>query len=508
VEREDGRRQPGHERHRSALAFAFQLWPLPVIAIYDVAAHRDAALMAVALYATATALLRGNALRSQLTSGLDVAAFAALPVSDEWLFRRCWRRLVLQSLPTLVVFAFAAWLSLPPGHEAWRTLAGVAAVVAGWGIVVAVAAVAAAWAGPRAAAAGAVLQLCLVAGCQLAWRIPEQIPGPALFVVALTPGGWILAALQRACGAGDPTGLVWLVVAAAFTATLPAVTRELARWHRVREVMLVSTGFAIAVREDETPLVLARPEEIAVERREVRAPSRGWLDGFVERLLSRRERALVAFLRAGNTGWSVEWKRFAIMNAIIAALCPLLPSGLTVCAGAVDLIWLFFAMVGPWRGFDLRPSGGGISPLVLSYPIGYWEAGRAMLKVNLARLVTLLPFVLIVGTIMIAVLEGSSVAAVVAAGKICFLVLAVQPLLVFFVVSHGSTRVDLPLLLAPVIVGAVIGGVGSARALFSSSWAVSLPGGLVLAAVCLGTAAAYVALYQRGRFDQLGQWGR
>jgi hypothetical protein len=448
------------------------LWPLLVIARHAGEDRLDAALAATGVYLFATALVRGRELRHELRSGHDVAAFAALPASDEFLAERAFRRTAQSSLATLLPVLVAGWLSLPAGSAAWQWATLAAAGVLACCVVVALAtACAVSPALGRWAWLGFALHLAVVVTAYFPLGLPKELPAAAWFPIGLSPGGWIAQILRHALGQSDPRGLVWLVPAVAAAAVLPALYSRLARAHRVAEVVFVGQGAHFARFEGEslddmvtTPAEeeaegesLAGEESDAPEapgtqaraappatREQVAAlldvdahHDSPFLDRAIRALLTGREVVVAAWLMGRKPRWSGEW------GAIQVACGVTVVGSLVVLPGLVPFVALAAPLVlavalFTWSGFELRRSGGQVSPLHAVYPLGYAEAARVILKVNAARLVASFPALFAAGSVAWASAGEAPLDACLLAVKLWSMLLVAQPLVVVGAFMGGA----------------------------------------------------------------------
>lgn len=538
--RDEDRERRSHLGHLPSLV---PLWPLVVIARHAGEGRIDAALAAVGVYLTATSLVRGGAIRQQLRSGPDVAAFAALPASDEWLADRVFRAAAREALVVMLPILVAGWLALPPGSTIWQWAAWAAAGLIGPALVAALAtACAVVPVLARWSSFGFVLHVALFVTAYFPLSLPDELPGIAWFLIGLTPGGWIAQILRHAGGQSDAAALVWFAPVVAVACALPALRSRLARHHAVAEIVVLGQQTHVARFEgehlDDMPTLIAGAEpaaestaepdaeplaadpKVAAEGKapappvthehiarilEAGAPrDRGPIDRMVWRMLGEREAHVIEWLMGRRARFTGEWRAILVACSVVAVgsfvvLGDLIP----IVAIAVPLI-LGVALF-TWSGFESRRSGGQLSPLHAPYPISYAEAARAMLKVNAVRLLVAGPAVLIAGTIAGRNAGLTPLEAAALAGKLWLMLVAAQPLLVAGAFMGGaSDRLGFRSVIAtPFVIVAAIAWLTSGIAWLMAEGAEGWLAFAAFAAIPLVVLVVYGWLYNRGHVDLL-----
>lgn len=224
------------------------------------------------------------------------------------------------------------------------------------------------------------------------------------------------------------------------------------------------------------------------------------------RLLTPREKVIAEFMTAGTPKWAAGLKTFAIVLTA-ATLCFWVLAGvLHVDIHPFVLIWpcIFFGtkLVGGWRGFAV-PKGAGIQPPAYAgYPVGFWELGRAIMKIDLARLLIALPFVCCAFAILQQVLPDADIAAPVVFKLLacCFMFFPLLPIILISSGTNDTQRARFVSIIAAILILLVLIG-GGVTLFVVSSWKwIIISVAAVLGASALGL-FLYARSYNLSRFD-------
>jgi hypothetical protein len=337
-----------------------------------------------------------------------------------------------------------------------------------------------------------VLFLLLFFGSSLAFLARPYVEGWTWIGMALTPAGWVNAAFYYGLVRGNPAGWLWLLPAAA----LVAVACRRARLpYTIREFRFLARGEAEGIPEEcskaftgpQSPLLPAwreidkretpLPEADAVRR--IRAGALadtaagrrpGWVERFVLRRLSTRDRAILDCLFIPTLRfwtWTWWWNWLALATAVLLALL------------AGPWFTQIFPEAGPFIAFlcllvyMLYFCGPGITTGRVRIfpnnwlPIGDAEVSRLLWKLHLRATILVAPFFLTIGLAAGWRIYGQPLFGLLVAAVWLYTALAVFPFRL--ILSIGTEAVDeiqvlrrMPLLLllgcaGTVVLGAVIG---------------------------------------------------
>jgi len=465
----------------------------------------------ILLWTLAALFLHAIRFRAALYDDPGLIVFDYWPIPDGEIFRAQWKKFLRRSWWTLFGFAAAYAILLAHSGGGWHALTGGLALGAvQWLFMVAMAVCLVAFARPKYFAFPAALFwmaafLFLFAG-QHHPRLCAWLSGLAW---CLPPLGWILQSL----GVSESSGVLHRVLPGLMSAVVLALSPIAFR--RARQAFLLSEPrHATDGRNPELIEFGARlaqnPDDAraAIQRRQFLTgfdwQNAGFLERFVSRLLNARERVLAEFLLAANPRWTSFLRGVLPFFLSAVVVLWLFRSSLVPMAGMLVFMAVIFGAVHLFaspRGFALPPGGGLQSPYYALYPIGFWELTRLVLKINLAKTLVLLLFLLVLsaefgGFQLLTVWEGLKLAA---------LALMAQPLLVIAAISPNTNDTQkagsgcLPTALMSVIMSVILGA--DATFFIAARWWIVAPAGLLAAAVPVFVLFLYGRWFNRSRFD-------
>lgn len=503
--------------------------------------HVPLVLLALALYALGTALLRARGLLVGLWASQDLFVLTHQPAADEDLFALQWTRFRRGAgwIVYACVAVYAA-LALVRKSDAGAVAAAVGLGLAQGFAIVGLSAALAAWrphwpletAGK--AFCGATILLALF-GQQLAPRLPEST-GLGLLAV---PTGWGSFALRTAVLDGRPWGWLAALPLVPLAGLVVAAGRRLRKTYAVGELirpapppaeLLVEHAVEMElVRQSEyNPEIVEHPELKPLLREELRravpqAAERDVLSGALSRppawtsagplerafaaLLSPRGRRVADFLMGGDPRWSRSWACSAAAAGLGVAVALASRQAPIWLLGVLLAVSALLMMRGRWFGLAVVSIGNGYLPHHALYPLGYGEISGILFRAAALRLAAWAP--LLLGVLAAAAPDlGLTTAQGLEHGLRGLLLLAaVRPALVVLQVATGTSDGDgagcarmlylLPMALA--LLGAAAGGILSFHP--EGTMAAAGIGGVALFST--GAWAFYGRAFKRWRIDLL-----
>ena len=460
----------------------------------------------ILLWTLAASFYHASQFHAALYDDPRLIVFDYWPISDGEIFRAQWKKFLRGTWWTPLGFAVAYSILLAHSGGSWHALTGGLALGAvQWLFAMAMA-------------------VCLVA---FARRKYIEFPG-ALF--------WMAAFLFLFAGQNQPrlcawlNGLAWCVPPLGWILQSLGVSESSDLLHRVLPGLMSAVVLALspfAFRRARQAFLLSEPRHAtdgrnpeliefgerltqsandaraAIQRRQFLAgfdwQKAGFLERFVAQLLNARERVLAEFLLAAKPGWTAFLR--GVLPFLLVALVALwlLGRSLIPTAGMLFVVVVMGGVVmfqSP-RGFALPPGGGLQSPYYTLYPIGFWDLTRVVLKINLAKTLVLLLFLLL----LCAALGGFQTLTVWEALKLAALALMAQPLLVVAAISPNTndTRKTGFCCLVFALMSVLLGA-GATFFIAASWWTVALAG-FVTAALPVLVLFLYARWFNRSRFD-------
>jgi hypothetical protein len=374
------------------------------------------------------------------------------------------------------------------------------------------------------------------------WLTREHLAAAFKWVQWVLPQGWAVQVAMWLAGERRE----FPVLAAGLLATLLAfavpcfrTVRDRAEFPEVDSPALRGTDDLEESDLDEDGLAVARQpmamsrsadvEQRVLERGFLRPPAslHGWIERIVLRLFPQRGEML-EFLIGPGANWSSMY--FTGLKAMIAgpALAWLISHWSPMLSYYVCGFGLLLALVlttplfgGHWMGLEFCRVGGRRAAVHALLPVDVRAIRNTILTVSVLRFLLALP-VWIAVALFLGHEAGISVLASVRIGAHCWLLaLSMQPLILVFVFSQGTSDSNggclTQLLFVTGCGGALVAFIAGVSCIFvttasgvsiGETVAVHAVTPLVLAAVTFGFEAIYRRLYARQRFDLLTAPGK
>jgi len=441
-------------RNRNFRAALGSVYILAILFLVAVRSGRALALLCVvALYASGTALFRCANYYARVLRGYDRAVLVALPVPDDEYLRHESRRFFRSCVGAFAVFVLAYGAYAIVHGNLWHDLGAilVAAVLqtfSGLCIGMAVLAYRPEWI--RTSAIFPFYGLMIVC-----LYLPEDGLRFLWSATLITPAGWVAHGFGAMVGSADSSERFWFLPAFILSAVLPLVLRKL-RSRLASELASPDSAFDAvfvpASGDDHEQTQMAEPSRtgqlwpadipLIRELKGADWTRLGWIERIVAGLLTDRQKVVAEFMLVDDLGtWSKKWRTAAIVTAMGVALTlatPSLPS------------WLFFLPMvfagfmsapilgGSWPGFKGPTASGFVLPAYASFPIGYGEISRVMLKTNVIRALTWAPLAIIYAVALARRLGYSFGYGSAIGCDVVLILMALQPVIVAGHFSSGS----------------------------------------------------------------------
>ncbi len=327
------------------------------------------------------------------------------------------------------------------------------------------------------------------------------------------PAGWLNYALVSPVVNGDWLALGLLIPIVAILVATPI------SWRRLRDGCQLGepTIAADQPTPDESSPAGRRlgPTELADSVRDGTSlqPSAsiadaGWLERWVYRWWTPRERVVAEFFAPQQPGWSLMFRRmiWLFLPALAVLLLFAHHHGFIVFIAILAPAFTAVPVLGGyWPGFEKRPAGGQYSPMFAGYPIGFGEALRLILKANSLRLAVAAPFLLALGAAASWRITGSVAEGLTIGFKALALYCTALPLIGVLRFSESTndtnrlslTRVCLLVPFIPTLIG------GGAVVFMAETVKIVLLGLAIGAGSSLVLTSAYNRGWAKGRFDLL-----
>lgn len=378
----------------------------------------------------------------------DLVVFDLLPISNQDVFTRQWRRFLCLSLWSLLDGAIFYWaLLMNDGGGIWNAIAGGLGLGAlQWLFIPAVA-------------------VCLFAFCPRKYLLATGLcflgTAVVLFFCGMAhvlrlhwfvnaawlvpPIGWIIQALGTSQSKGPVLDFIPAMIAASVLVFARSAYQRVRREFEVGEPHVFSDGRSQAL-QDFGERLKKEPEEAATAIQQ-----RQFLDGFdwknaafVERLVGRilntREQVIAEFMVAAQPTWTAQWRRFPIAVTVMAGTVWFFMK-MGAKTGVMPFLAIYFLgvlFVGRWRGFAAITGAGLQSPMYAVYPIGFWEMMRVILKINLLKFALGAPVVFAVLLILDRTPQFAHGHLIGYGLKLIAFGLMVQPMIAFMPISPGT----------------------------------------------------------------------
>jgi hypothetical protein len=467
------------------------------------------------LWSLGSVLLRANQLRFQLYGSPDLKILAHLPIADQDVFRVQFRKFLRTSLWSAADFTVVyGVLAFKTGFGANAFLIGPVMGSLHWLTLVALAV--SLFAYVRKGSFMFYSQLFMAGALGLrffggAYQTPVSnwLASHAYWV---PPMGWT----SHVLGINRSQGLIadlWPALSIGISLLLLPMAYQRIRGRyvlgeRVRSVTTISAVQPAKIAPVPTVTGGKEVEPAMVIKESIRTRDflkpfdwkrAGWLERLAFRWFTPEERLAAEFMTAGKPRWTIRTLKLTFLCAACAAGVFFIPQ----LVGFVPMFAVMYAsqaLSQNWNGFELKTTGGSVSPLHAAYPLAFWNLYRVLLKVNLLRLA----FVPLVIVLFILIVQGPQLHPGTLAwtlSKSSLLFLALQPVFPIIPFSIGSNDTQNPNHFGPMVLGMVLlGGIGTALFLVSSVW-VSFVLCLLLTLGSCGFALLYGRAYDHNWFD-------
>ncbi len=435
-------------------------------------ASLDALLGLLALWCAGFTADAAQRLRFHLYLAPEILVLALQPIPDDAIFSQQWRRFVRRTgwiladiaAALIVVCAFAQasfiqWLTVVPCALAlWMSVVSIATIFVRLR--------------PRAnfGALSSGLFLLIVSTVVAGFYLPDatarMLDGASGPLYLLPPFGWICYVVRQAVLGPEALPLLILLPVALLAPGLHRARQRLRLHYQLFASEPPSAPDATSPEDASEPLApdaapaatpelgtgpmpsrpKFTPEQLAVVRTAWQRPARPWghadfVERWVVRHLSRRERDLAELLTAGNTDWTLTLRRATIlMLASLLAAVTLGPSGHWLC-----YVGLYFAMTTgvpllgpPCVGLSIVRMAGSSFPACAGLPLGFRETARLLLKIGIIRILALVPIGLTAGAALGELTGHQWTSGLAIALKVVFLLIGWQPIGVALQFSQGT----------------------------------------------------------------------
>lgn len=369
-----------------------------------------ALLNVVALYASGTALFRCVTYYGRVLCGYDRAVLIALPVLDDdylqhetHVFFRSWAGAL-----TVFVLAYGAYATVygKLWHD-WSAVlvAAILQTLTAICIGTAVVAYRPTWAG----ASTIIPFYGLMIACLY---LPEDGLRFLWSATLITPAGWVAHGFAALVGGPGSAERFFLIPAFVVSAALPFAWRRLRSrfamelaspgdwFETIGAPNLYDTGELAPAADAPGDSQLAHTDLRLAQVLQGRDWDRmGWIERAVGSWLTGRQKVVAEFMLADDLGtWSKKWRTATIVTmvgTVLTVATQSLPSWIVFLPMVVAGFMAAPVLGGSWQGFKGTFTSGFILPVYASFPLGYGEISRVMLKTNLIRIVTWAPLAIV-----------------------------------------------------------------------------------------------------------------
>ena len=475
-----------------------------------------------AIYATATTVFRGLALRLGVLQGFDRTVLVYFPISDENFLKYemgesvwSWGR---AAVGFLLIYGDALVIRGQfTNYAAFALIAGLLQAACGLCLAMLLVSLA-----PRLLTWPVATSLYLVIlVCFWAPHIGELLwPG-----VLVVPGGWISHGFAAATRMGDGNAL-WFVPAFLLASCLPlaysACRKQLFKELSAQTLDVAATSSILEEQDEE------RHEQSEGASPQLTDPNvwkghlqesedwgcAGWMERLVARCFDRWQKVVAEFMLGGQLGtWSKQWRISALVTlaglALIAAV-QVGPAWVYIIP-AVAAAFLGAPLFGGyWWGFYRARTSGYLMPTYAAFPASYTEISIVMWKSNIVRALAWAPLALLHITALSMKFGRSLDFGIVVSAEIVLLLLALQPVMIAGRFSAGTNDTNplnwraAALLITGLVPFTVF--VASAVLLFATTsilW--KLTGTMGMSVSSTAAWWAYRLLFDRGRIDVLSK---
>lgn len=361
-------------------------------------------------------------IRARLVASPPLAVLSHLPVSDQYIAgtasRAPWLASLLAIYANLWFYGIIAWHQ--PQAISWPHV--VTFAIGQWLILLATAAVLNAWMSARALGAGMfVLVIAFVGFTSSPLAIMDLL---ATWCFRLLPTGWLNQLLSSNLGHQDSLGF-WILIPVGIWCGLglwswlqsvasyrieeflissgsppQAVTRArqgviqnpAADYFELREANVIgSVNNDTPDRSLETLAAQVRSREFLVPQDWSKL---GWIERFVDRWLTSRERVVVEFLSSEKIEWTQTWLVGTIQIPLLLCAYWVMQNGLTALLFSLPIPFLV-VIYSTYHAFRCRSCGGAYLAQLSLFPVDRDEVVASLMKVAAMRAFAAMCFILL-----------------------------------------------------------------------------------------------------------------
>jgi hypothetical protein len=490
--------------------------PFIFIAIWGLSGRRTEDIVALILLASVASIAwRAGQLLIALRTSQLLPFYAHFPLTDEEVFKLQWKYYVLRTAWSIVDFVvFYGVLAERAGYGWNWWLVGIGMAVAQWLVILSAATSLIAYVRSRkffrVAIAFGLLAIVL-------FFLPSAVPftrSLAELAAWVPPLGWALYSM----GISPPHNLLfewWTALSfAGILFLLPQAYRKLCKTFVMPELANakeVTSGAIEARRRSQADGL--NPEAFAgitdaIRRREFLKESAWrkteWVERFAASWLSPHERVTMEFMTARNPSWTKRLYRLALVLGGFALLTLLFPRFLrhgVILMVYAPIFLLWQAYVAGWEGAALRNVGGSNISIFTTYPVGFWQIARVIIKTNLARLVILAPFLAVGGFLLTGTQGLSQSELILWSLKITVAVVACSLLAPMMLISAGTNDGSSWRIILAGSVWILVGLVSCGALYLAPTWGWLTAASGLMMGVCAAALAIYGRAYNHNWFD-------
>ena len=459
---------------------------------------------------TGVALIRSELFAVRLRGGWYLEMLLRYPVGDRTIFRHMLIRFLMgTALPAAFYIAGSMYLinwqhgELDWNGAAWAVLAGIVQTLASLALGFALAD---RFPRGRVGLVGVLLfsvSFGFAFGCE--WVAPFLL-GMKHWLLWATPAGWAILMMHE-------SQWLWLLPLALLALVGLWNVQRLQTAYQAPELESLLPPAEVAENfEAVSPSELAKLTGMITAKeflRDIDWEKQPWIEQFVARWLSVRERLLTEFLLGGRAPqWTKHWQG-ALKLALVGMALTFVPGSLGVwlVIGSFGMAALraTSSLLDEWQGLQATYRHGPGIPIYALLPCGFWEITRTLTKVNLIRGLTWLPSLVVCGAVAawrlgFTPMEGASFGA-----RLSAIELLGQPIAITLLFSSRTNdtrtlRQRWGWMQGLLLVVALLSVTTALITLFAPAtvaWVAALAFGLC-AVGCLGL---YARWYHRGAFD-------
>jgi hypothetical protein len=461
--RKERRKASRLARRNGSLAGARLFWLLIAVSLLGAyITASDSVLLgsaAVSLWAAGSAFKLALTLLGLLYASMDIYVFHHLPINHGQIFQIQSRKFFSAAAWTLAEFACAYFvLTLLAQPSAVRLLEAIVIGVFQGCLISALAIhLAARFPHLPLGAVGGILRTSAVFLLFCGGSFAEALPDIAFLIDLSNPAGWVNYIYRQAV----LLNAAWML---ALLIPLGAII-WLARgsWNRLRAAYYSLDEMELELSHDSPDGSEPSPDAAAARRKgltemtdEIRSGAfknpalfdqAGWLEKICARLWTPREKIAAELLLGSAPNWSRVHHRTAVILAICALALMLAGEKgqlILFVAGYILVTSAYSLFSSEWRGLQTARGPGGFIPFYSYFPITYAEVVKTIWKANFVRWVAAGPFFIAFSAFGGWISGQTALNGLDLGLRIYFLLLAIQPLLIFSGISSGTNDSSRP----------------------------------------------------------------